>query len=143
MSVEPPQPPPPSNYGGAGRPALPNPLISYWKRVVLEKYADFTGRARRSEYWWFTLANIVAMVILILLVAVADIFWVLYAIYGLALIVPSIAVTVRRLHDTDKSGWWILIALVPFVGGLILLVFLCIDSTPRGPNQFGPSEKYA
>ena len=135
-------PPPPSNYGGAGQPALPNPLISYWKRVVLEKYADFTGRARRSEYWWFTLANIIALFVLVVLITVADIFWVLYVIYGLALIIPSIAVTIRRLHDTDKSGWWILIALVPFVGGIILLVFMCIDST-RGTNQWGPSEKYA
>jgi uncharacterized membrane protein YhaH (DUF805 family) len=136
-------PPPPANYGGGmGQPALPNPLVSYFKRVVLEKYADFTGRARRSEYWWFTLANIVAVIILLVLVAVSNIFWVLYAIYAIGLIVPSIAVTVRRLHDTDKSGWWIFIALVPFVGGIILLVFMCIDST-RGPNQFGPSEKYA
>ena len=141
-------PPPPSGpggnygYGGAGQPALPNPLVSYWKRVVLEKYADFTGRARRSEYWWFTLTNFIAQFVLILLIAVADIFWVLYVIYALALIVPSIAVTIRRLHDTDKSGWWILIALVPFVGGIILLVFMCIDSTP-GTNQWGASEKYA
>jgi uncharacterized membrane protein YhaH (DUF805 family) len=136
-------PPPPTNYGGGmGQPALPNPLVSYFKRVVLEKYADFTGRARRSEYWWFTLANIVAVIILLVLAAVSNIFWVLYAIYAIGLIVPSIAVTVRRLHDTDKSGWWIFIALVPFVGGIILLVFMCIDST-RGPNQFGPSEKYA
>ena len=137
-----PPPPPPTNYGGAGQPALPNPLISYWKRVVLEKYADFTGRARRSEYWWFTLTNIIAVFVLLLLTAIADIFWVLYVIYALALIVPSIAVTIRRLHDTDRSGWWILIALVPFVGGIILLVLMCIDSTP-GTNQWGPSEKYA
>jgi len=136
-------PPPPSAYGGGmGQPALPNPLISYWKRVVLEKYADFSGRARRSEYWWFTLTNIIALFVLILLTTISDIFWVLYVGYALALIVPSLAVTVRRLHDTDKSGWWILIALVPFVGGIILLVFMCIDSTP-GPNRFGPSEKYA
>ena len=139
-------PPPPSvpggEYGGAAQPPLPNPLVGYWKRVVLEKYADFTGRARRSEYWWFTLANFVVALVLVLLVAVADIFWVLYVLYALALIVPSIAVTIRRLHDTDKSGWWILIALVPFVGGIILLVFMCIDST-RGANQWGVSEKYA
>ena len=136
-------PPPPSAYGGGmGQPALPNPLISYWKRVVLEKYADFTGRARRSEYWWFTLSNILVFIVLALLIAVADIFWVLYVIYGLALLVPSIAVTIRRLHDTDKSGWFILIGLIPFVGGIILLVFMCIDST-RGTNQWGPSEKYA
>jgi uncharacterized membrane protein YhaH (DUF805 family) len=138
-----PPPPPPPSYGGGGAPppALPNPLISYWKRVVLEKYADFSGRARRAEYWWFTLANIIAVLVLIILVAIAKIFWVLYILYLLALIVPSLAVTFRRLHDTDKSGWWILIGLVPFVGGIILLVLMCIDST-SGANQWGVSEKY-
>ncbi len=136
-------PPPPANYGGGGggTPALPNPLLSYWKKVVLENYVNFAGRARRAEYWWFTLANFIAVFVLIVLVAVAKIFWVLYIVYLLALIVPSLGVTFRRLHDTDRSGWWWLIALVPFVGGLILLVFLCIDST-RGTNQWGTSEKY-
>jgi uncharacterized membrane protein YhaH (DUF805 family) len=133
--------PVPANYGGGGAPALPNPLISYWKKVVLENYTNFAGRARRAEYWWFALANFIAVFVLVVLVTVARIFWVLYVVYLLALIVPGIAVTIRRLHDTDRSGWWWLIALVPFVGGLILLVLLCIDST-RGTNQWGTSEKY-
>jgi uncharacterized membrane protein YhaH (DUF805 family) len=136
-----PPPQPPANYGGGGAQPLPNPLVNYWKTVVLENYANFQGRARRAEYWWFALANFIAILVLVVLVAVAKIFWVLYVIYLLALIVPGIAVTIRRLHDTDKSGWWWLIALVPFVGGLILLVLLCIDST-RGTNQWGTSEKY-
>ena len=136
-----PAPPPPPSYGGGGARSLPNPLIGYWKRVVLENYANFAGRARRAEYWWFTLANILAIVVLAVLMAAAKIFVVLYVIYALALIIPSIAVTIRRLHDTDKSGWWILIGLVPFVGGLILLILVCIDST-RGTNQWGTSEKY-
>ncbi len=135
-------PPPPANYGyGGGGQPLPNPLISYWKKVVLENYAQFQGRARRAEYWWFTLANIIAVIVLLVLVAIAKIFWVLYIIYLLGLIVPSLAVTIRRLHDTDKSGWFILFGLIPFVGGLILLVFMCLDST-RGTNQWGTSEKY-
>src|SRR5262245_42708830 len=109
-----PPPPPPSSYGGgAGQPPLPNPLVGYWKRVVLERFADFSGRARRSEYWWFTLANVIAIFALFVLIAITKIFWVLYIIYVVLLIVPSLAVTFRRLHDTDKSGWWILIVLVP------------------------------
>jgi uncharacterized membrane protein YhaH (DUF805 family) len=135
-------PPPPANYGGGGgAAAMANPVIGYWKKVVLENYANFQGRARRAEYWWFALANFIALVVLVVLVALAKIFWILYIIYLVALIVPGIAVTIRRLHDTDKSGWWWLIALVPFVGGLILLILLCIDSTP-GTNQWGTSEKY-
>ena len=138
--VPPPPPPSSSGYGGAGQPALPNPLVSYWKKVVLENYANFRGRARRSEYWWFTLANVIAIVVLILLIAVAKIFWVLYVVYLLALIVPSIAVTIRRLLDSDKSGWWILIGLIPF-GGLVVLIFMLLDST-RGANRWGVSDKY-
>lgn len=133
-------PPPPASYGGAAQPELPNPLVGYWKKVVLENYANFEGRARRAEYWWYTLANVIAVVVLVVLVAVAKIFWVLYVLYVLAIIVPSIAVTIRRLHDSDKSGWWILIGLIPF-GGIVVLVFMCLDST-RGTNRWGTSEKY-
>jgi uncharacterized membrane protein YhaH (DUF805 family) len=141
MTDVPPPPPPPANYGGAGQPAMSNPLVGYWKRVVLEKYADFTGRARRAEYWWFTLANLIAFIVLFILLAIAKIFVVLLVIYWIALIVPSIAVTVRRLHDTDKAWYFILFGLVPFVGGLIVLVFMVLDST-SGANQWGVSEKY-
>ncbi len=122
-------------------PPIGNPLVGYWKQVVLERYAQFDGRARRAEFWWFTLANLIAVVVLIVLAAAIKILIVLYVIYLLALIVPSLAVGIRRLHDTGKSGWWYLIVLVPFVGGLILLVLMCIDST-RGTNQWGTSEKY-
>jgi uncharacterized membrane protein YhaH (DUF805 family) len=144
MDVPPPPPPPPPGTGGSGAPGSPpigNPLVGYWKQVVLERYAQFTGRARRAEYWWFALANVICIVALLLLSGITKIFLVAYFIYLLALIVPSIAVAVRRLHDTDKSGWWFLIGLVPFVGGIILLVLMCIDST-RGANQYGVSEKY-
>jgi len=66
--------------------------------------------------------------------------WILYLVLLIGTIVPDLAVGVRRLHDTSRSGWWLLIALVPFVGGIILLVFMCLDSTP-GPNDYGPSPK--
>jgi uncharacterized membrane protein YhaH (DUF805 family) len=138
-----PPPPPPANYGGGGavQPPLPNPLVSYWKRVVLERYAQFTGRARRAEFWWFFLASFIIGIVFNILIAVASIFWVVYVIYALAVLIPNIAVGVRRLHDTNKSGWWLLIALIPLVGIIVLIVFFATDGLP-GPNQYGPSEKY-
>ena len=138
------RPPPPPGTGGGAAPSTPpvgNPLVGYWKLVVLERYAQFQGRARRAEYWWFTLATVIVAIVFAVLASISSIFSILYLIYILAVLVPSIAVTIRRLHDTDKSGWWILIGLVPFVGGIILIVLLCIDST-RGANQYGVSEKY-
>jgi uncharacterized membrane protein YhaH (DUF805 family) len=125
-----------------------------WYMEVLRKYADFNGRARRTEYWMFTLFNILiymglgilafAAIALMgrsssnsaaVLLVVAPI-W----LYGLAVIIPGLAVSVRRLHDTGRSGWFILVAFIPFVGGIILLVFTCMDSQP-GPNLYGPNPK--
>ena len=77
-----------------------------------------------------------------LLQAASSIFVVLVVIYGLAVLLPGIAVGIRRLHDTDKSGWWLLIGLIPLVGIIVLIVFFATDGQP-GPNQYGPSEKYA
>ena len=144
MDVPPPPPPPPPGTGGSGpvpTPPVGNPLVGYWKQVVLERYAQFTGRARRAEYWWFTLATVIVAVVFAVLGSISSIFNILYLIYILAVLVPSIAVGIRRLHDTDKSGWFLLIGLIPFVGGIILLVLFCIDST-HGTNQYGTSEKY-
>ena len=145
MSMDTPPPPPsaatPSSGPGGATPALANPLVEYWKKVVLENYANFQGRARRAEFWWFTLVNIIAAVVLSILIQVSGIFWVLYAIYVIGLIVPSIAVAVRRLHDTDKSAWYLLIYLIPFVGWIVMIVFYATDST-RGTNQYGVSPKY-
>ena len=138
----PPPPPPPSGYGSGGStPPVKNPLIDYWKKVVLQNYVNFQGRARRAEFWWFTLANLIAVVVLLVLTAISNIFFLLYILYGLALILPSLAVTVRRLHDTDKSAWFLLLYLIPFVGPIIILVLMLIDST-RGTNRYGASEKY-
>ena len=138
-----PPPPPPANYGGGGGTPQPmaNPLIGYWKKVVLENYANFTGRARRAEFWWYALANFIVSVVLNLLQAAASIFVVLVVIYGLAVLIPGIAVGIRRLHDTGKTGWWLLIVLIPLVGIIVLIVFWATDSTP-GANDYGMSEKY-
>jgi uncharacterized membrane protein YhaH (DUF805 family) len=144
MSMDAPPPPPPPAMGGTGSaPTAPlgNPLVGYWKQVVLERYAQFTGRARRAEYWWFSLATLIVGVVLSVLGAVSSIFLILYYVYALAVLIPSLAVGIRRLHDTDRSGWWLLIALIPLVGAIVLIVFLATDST-RGTNQYGVSEKY-
>lgn len=118
------------------------PLIENWKLVVLERYAKFDGRAGRAEFWWYFLANVIAYVALAILAQIATIFFVLYFLYWIALLVPSIAVGVRRLHDTDKSGWFMLLGLIPFVGGIILIVFCALQGT-AGPNQYGAAAEPA
>ena len=127
--------------GPAPAPPLGNPLVGYWKQVVLERYAQFTGRARRAEFWWYALANVIISVAFNILGAITTLFAIIGFIYWLGVLIPGIAVGIRRLHDTDRSGWWLLIALVPFVGFIVLIVFLATDSKP-GVNQYGTSEKY-
>jgi len=105
------------------------------KTVVMQKYANFSGRAIRSEYWWFILAYIIAYLVLAIVDYVLGA-QLLTAILSLALIIPSIAVGVRRLHDLDKSGWWLLLGFVPIVG-LILIYWFAQPGTP-GANRFGP-----
>jgi uncharacterized membrane protein YhaH (DUF805 family) len=111
-------------------------------RSVLNQYAGFTGRARRSEYWFWTLFYIILSIIASMLDRA--VFNTNYgswfsAIVGLGLLIPSLAVAVRRLHDTSRSGWWILLGLIPVVGAIILIVFYVQDS--HGDNQYGPSPK--
>lgn len=108
------------------------------RTVIQEKYADFSGRARRSEYWYFALFNLILSIVATI-VDQALPFPILSLVVALGLIVPSLAVAVRRLHDTDKSGWFLLLALIPFVGGIILLVFFCTDS--KADNKYGPNPK--
>jgi uncharacterized membrane protein YhaH (DUF805 family) len=128
-------PPPPPSYGGSSQP-VSNPLVTYWKRVVLERYAQFEGRSGRAEFWWYFLAGVIISIVFNILIAITSFFWVIYVIYGLAVLIPGLAVAIRRLHDTDKSGWWLLIGLVPLVGIIVLIVFWATEGTP-GPNQFG------
>ncbi|EPJ0398923.1 DUF805 domain-containing protein [Providencia rettgeri] len=114
-------------------------------------YANFNGRARRKEYWMFTLINFIIILVLYLIIdasidhytgeidGLGNLALVLAVIYCVAIFIPSLAVTVRRLHDIDKSGWWYLISFIPF-GGLIIFVFTCLNGTP-GNNRFGPNPK--
>ncbi|WP_432085863.1 DUF805 domain-containing protein [Streptomyces sp. bgisy095] len=112
-----------------------------WYLDVLKKYAVFSGRARRKEFWMFTLFNFIAAVILAILDNVLGI-QILSIIYTLAVFLPALGVSVRRLHDTGRSGWWILIALVPLVGGIVLLVFNCLEGEQQ-QNAYGPNPKLA
>ncbi|MET9932783.1 MULTISPECIES: DUF805 domain-containing protein [unclassified Streptomyces] len=112
-----------------------------WYLDVLKKYAVFSGRARRKEFWMFQLFNIIAVIILSILDSVLGI-QILSLVYALAVLLPSLGVSVRRLHDTGRSGWWILIALVPLVGGIILLVFNCLEGEQQ-QNAYGPNPKLA
>jgi uncharacterized membrane protein YhaH (DUF805 family) len=125
-----------------------------WMLMPLKRYADFSGRSRRKEYWMFVLFTTIVMVALFAIVAMlggglegmaegGGIFagaGLIVLLFALALIVPSIAVQVRRFHDQDKSGWFVLLNLIPYVGGLIVLVFMFLEGT-RGPNRFGPDPK--
>lgn len=120
--------------------------------LPLKRYADFSGRSRRKEYWMFALGYILFAIALGIVGVIlggfpsgepsggASVMMILLGLLVLALIIPSIAVQVRRFHDQDKSGWFVLINFVPYVGGLIVLVFMCLDGT-RGPNRFGPDPK--
>jgi uncharacterized membrane protein YhaH (DUF805 family) len=110
-------------------------------KAVLGKYADFNGRARRSEYWYWVLAVLVAEVVVLAIRSLSSgLGQILYVLLVLAVLVPSIAVGVRRLHDTGRSGWWLLIGLIPLIGAIVLIVFYVQDSAP-GANEYGPSPK--
>ena len=119
-----------------------------WYLMALKKYAEFQGRSQRKEYWMFTLFNFLAMVLLGLVGALlggggeGGLGDVLQGLYGLGVLVPGIAVTVRRLHDIGKSGWWGLVALIPLIGSLILIYFAVKDSQPE-TNEYGPNPKAA
>ena len=117
-----------------------------WYLTALRKYAVFTGRSRRKEYWFFALFNFIAVVLLATIDAVTGTLdedlgiGLLSGAYTLAVIVPSIAVSIRRLHDIGRTGWWILIGFVPLIGSIVLLVFALLDSQP-GDNQYGANPK--
>ncbi len=117
-----------------------------WYLEALKKYATFRGRSRRKEYWYFTLFNMIVMLLLMAIDGMIGSFsskagiGLLSTIYSLVVIIPGIAVSIRRLHDTSRSGWWLLISFVPIVGGIVLLVFMVQDSKP-GENEFGSNPK--
>lgn len=112
----------------------------------LRRYADFNGRARRSEYWWYYLLTIILFTVMTLVEGAFGLggtvgpYGLLTMLLGLALLVPSPAAGVRRLHDTGRSGWWLLIALVPLIGAIVLLIFFVLNGEP-GDNAYGPDPK--
>ncbi len=116
-----------------------------WYLEVLKKYAIFDGRARRKEYWMFFLFNLIIGMVLGFIEGIAGIapesdMSVLAIIYSLAVLIPGLAVAVRRLHDTNHSGWWLFIGMVPLVGAIVLIVYMVSDSQ-QGENKYGPNPK--
>ena len=113
---------------------------------AFKQYADFKGRARRKEFWYFVLFNIIVSFILGFVDGILGLadkqsgIGLLGGLYLLAVLIPSLAIEVRRLHDTNRSGWFILIAFIPIIGGFILLYFLVQDSNPS-ENKYGPNPK--
>jgi uncharacterized membrane protein YhaH (DUF805 family) len=121
-------------------------MIEWYKKVVFENYANFNGRARRSEYWYFALTSIIIFIIAMILDNVLGIafdnigYGPIYITFALATLLPGLAVTVRRLHDVGKSGWFYFIVLIPFIGSIWLLVLFCTEGD-QGTNSYGPDPK--
>lgn len=113
--------------------------LDYFKKA-LNQYADIKGRARRSEYWYFVLFTYLGYFALLIPVFISEVFAIGALIWMLAMIVPSFCVGVRRFHDIGKSGTYLLLGLIPMIGGIIVLVFMCQDSE-RGSNKWGPNPK--
>jgi uncharacterized membrane protein YhaH (DUF805 family) len=112
-----------------------------WYLKVLQDYAVFDGRAQRMEYWMFVLFNMLIIIVIGTIEQVIGTGGSVGFLYGLAVLIPGVAVSVRRLHDTDRSGWWLLLSLVPLIGTLVLLIFYCIDGD-YGDNDYGPDPKH-
>ena len=117
-----------------------------WYLKVFKQYVDFSGRARRTEYWMFQLFNYLIMFVIILFLGMLNLIENQFVIFSLVIyffigvFIPSLSVRVRRLHDINKSGWWVLISLVPYLGSIILLIFMLIEGT-TGDNKYGPDPK--
>jgi uncharacterized membrane protein YhaH (DUF805 family) len=111
-----------------------------WYLEVLKKYAVFNGRAQRKEYWMFVLFNIIISLALTLIEILIGAPAIISGIYSLAVLIPGLAVAIRRLHDTNRSGWWLLIGLIPILGIIVLLVFMAQEGQ-LDENQYGPNPK--
>lgn len=123
---------------------MPTPFDCYlnaWRR-----YVDFSGRSRRREYWFFVLFNVLISIGLSIVDSVLGLgnieagLGVLSSLYGLAVLLPSLSYAVRRCHDIGRSGWWLLLLVIPLIGPLVILIFMLMDSEP-GSNSFGPNPK--
>jgi uncharacterized membrane protein YhaH (DUF805 family) len=133
--------------------------MHWFIEAITQRYADFGGRARRTEFWFYTLFNFIIYMVLyvpwywskltsgthsILPSGWALVLFGVWLIYCVALLRPTLSIQIRRLHDTGRSGWWVLLGYIPcvnFIGSFVLLWFFCEDSQP-GTNQYGPSPKY-
>src|ERR1017187_3748008 len=117
-----------------------------WYLQVLKKYAEFGGRSRRKEYWFFVLFSTLISILLISIDSATGTLrlptglGLLSGICSLAVLIPSLAVSVRRLHDTNRTGWWLLLGIVPLIGPIVLLVFFVSDGNPDD-NEYGPNPK--
>ncbi|MGE5722633.1 MAG: DUF805 domain-containing protein [Sphingomonadales bacterium] len=127
-----------------------------WMLMPLRRYADFSGRSQRKEYWMFALGVFIVSLALGLIMSLGGAFaaptdvsamsgvslvvLIVLVLFCLAIFIPALAVQVRRFHDQDKSGWFVLLNFIPYVGGFVVLIFMCIDGT-KGPNRFGPDPK--
>ncbi len=148
MVVGTPQPEVAGGGMGGGRPAQMMGFVDAVKNALMNNYANFSGRASRSEYWWFTLFNVIAAVIASVIDGVIGITLIetvpgtgigygpFYLLFGLAVLVPSLSLSFRRFHDIGKSAWFILIALIPCVGFILIIVWMCTDGEPE-PNAYG------
>jgi uncharacterized membrane protein YhaH (DUF805 family) len=131
--------------------------IMEWMIMPLKRFAEFSGRSRRKEYWMFVLLQMLILIPVAILAILmggpvedpanplgSTAILIVLGVYFLVFFIPGLAVQVRRFHDQDKSGWFILLGFIPYVGSLILLVFMCLEGT-RGPNRFGqdPKDPYA
>ena len=120
--------------------------MNWYLEVLTKKYATFEGRARRKEYWSFVLVNFVILMVLVAVDNAIGTFsgtariGLLSGIFVLAVFIPGIAVTVRRMHDTNRSGWWVMLNCLPYLGSLVVMVLACLDSQPGG-NRYGPNPK--
>jgi uncharacterized membrane protein YhaH (DUF805 family) len=115
-------------------------IIANFRSIVTEHYFDFEGRARRSTFWYFVLAYLIIFIVLAIIQSIAHLPPVLTGLLAIGLLLPNLGLTVRRLHDTNHSGWWIFIALVPLIGFLLLLWWYCSAGT-TGPNTYGADPK--
>jgi uncharacterized membrane protein YhaH (DUF805 family) len=121
-------------------------MIEWYKKVVFENYANFSGRARRSEYWYYSLMTIIILILVTFIDSLTGMnfaplpYGYLYLAYALATFLPGMAVGVRRLHDVGKSGWFFLIILIPLIGSIWLLVLFCSEGE-SGTNAYGPDPK--
>lgn len=118
-----------------------NYSIIDWFKKCLRNYANFSGRARRKEYWYFVLIqSVLAFIATIIDYIIFSNLGLFYFVTALGLFIPSLAVTIRRLHDTSRSGWWMLISIIPLIGSILLIVWLATETKPE-VNQWGPPAK--